>query len=453
MSSKAKSVSKIDTLTLKPSETQVVIRHMRKRKVSLFIWGPPGVAKSAITSQVATEDGEALIDIRLSQMEPTDLRGVPIPSNVNGVSELRWSAPTVLPRDINTKGTREIDAIADVFYFSNPKGDNGIHHVPKVDIKVTSLTKGATAKLVAQELDNFTVVLEDANGEAVAGKFHFTVNGLARGILMLDEFNSAAPSVQAGAYQLILDRRLGEYIVPDGVMVVAAGNRENDKGITFRMPTPIANRFVHIEMRSDFDDWQKWALLAGIEPTVIGYLSAFKDDLHNFDASSATRGFATPRSWEFTSKIISDTNTGDGVMDQIMLAMISGAIGDGVAMKFHAFRKEAADLPSTNDILNGKATELATRDVSLHYALSTSLCYALRESIQEVEKRGKTKEDMKLWMDRADNFIGFMMKNFAPEVIIMGSKTALSTFRLPLNPKVMPNFGKFVEQYKKIIIN
>lgn len=453
MSAKSKAVSKLETLTLKPSETQIVIRHMRPRKVSLFIWGPPGVAKSAITSQVATEDGEALIDIRLSQMEPTDLRGVPIPSNNNGVSELRWSAPTVLPRDINVAGTREINALAEVFYFSNPRGDNGIHHVPKVDIKVTSLTEGATARLVSNELDNFTVVLENDAGKAVEGKFHFTVKGLAKGILMLDEFNSAAPSVQAGAYQLILDRRLGEYIVPEGVMVVAAGNRENDKGITFRMPTPIANRFVHIEMRSDFDDWQKWALLAGIDPTVIGYLSAFKDDLHNFDAASATRGFATPRSWEFTSKIIDGTTSGDGVMDQIMLAMISGAIGDGVAMKFHAFRKEAADLPSTNDILNGKVSDLATRDVSLHYALSTSLCYALKESLEDVKRRGSKKEEMSLWLDRADNFIGFMMKNFAPEVIIMGSKTALSTFRLPLNPKVMTNFGKFVEQYKKIIIS
>jgi MoxR-like ATPase len=452
MSTKAKSVSKIDTLTLKPSETQIVIRHMRPRKVSLFIWGPPGVAKSAITNQVATEDGEALIDIRLSQMEPTDLRGVPIPSNENGVPSLKWSAPTALPRDIRIKSTRNLENVEEVIYFNNPLGDNGIHHVQKVDITVKSLTKGATAKIVAQAQDNFTAVLLNDAGEPVEGKLHFTIDGKAKGILMLDEFNSAAPSVQAGAYQLILDRRLGEYVVPDGVMVMAAGNRENDKGITFRMPTPIANRFVHIEMRSDFDDWQKWALLAGIDSAVVGYLSAFKDDLHNFDAASASRGFATPRSWEFTSKITADVAP-DGINDQIMLAMIAGAVGEGVAMKFHAFRKEASQLPSTDDILNGKAPQLATRDVSLHYALSTSLCYALRESLVNVERNGNKKEDKALWLQRADNFIGFMMKNFMPEVIVMGSKTALSTFKLPLNPKVMPNFGVFVEQYKKIIIN
>lgn len=452
MSNAKKSVSKIDTLTLKPSEIAVVIRHMRHRKVSLFVWGPPGVAKSAVTNQVVTEDGESLIDIRLSQMEPTDLRGVPMPTQDNGVAGLRWSAPLVLPRDINLTSTRMLEAIEQVIYFANPKGDNGIHHVQKLEIKVTSLTKGATARIVAQEADNFTVVLENDQKEAVEGKVHFTIVGKAKGILMLDEFNSAAPSVQAGAYQLILDRRLGEYIVPEGVMVMAAGNRENDKGITFRMPTPIANRFVHVEMRSDFDDWQKWALLAGVNNTVVGYLSAFKDDLHNFDAASASRGFATPRSWVFTSDLIANVAP-DGINDQVMLAMISGAIGDGVALKFHAFRKSASELPSANDILNGRATTLAAKDVSLHYALTTSLCYALRESLQDIVRRGDKADERKTWMAQADNFIGFMMKNFQPEVIIMGSKTALSVFKLPLNPKVMPNFSKFVEEYKKIIIS
>jgi hypothetical protein len=450
MSSK-KATSKIDTLTLKPSETQAVIRHMRHRKVSLFIWGPPGVAKSAITNQVATEDGESLFDIRLSQMEPTDLRGVPIPSSHNGVQELKWSAPTVLPRDINITGTREVEAINELIMFSNPIGDNGIHHVQKVEIAVTSLTKGATAKIVEQGLDNFVVVLLDANNEAVAGKVRYTVSGKARGILMLDEFNSAAPSVQAGAYQLILDRRLGEYIVPEGVMVMAAGNRENDKGITFRMPTPIANRFVHIEMRSDFDDWQKWALMAGVDATVVGFLSSFKDELHNFDAASASRGFATPRSWEFVSKIIKDVPL-DGVNDQIMLAMIAGAIGDGPALKFHPFRKSAAELPSASDILDGKAQTLATKEVSLHYALTTSLCYALKELLLDVQKNNNDAKDVKVWQQRADNFIGFMMTNFQPEVIIMGAKAALGMFKLPMNPKTMPNFNKFVNEYKKIII-
>ena len=451
MSTNKKATNKIETLTLKPSEIMVAIRHNRDRKVSLFIWGPPGVAKSAVTAQVATEENIALIDIRLSQMEPTDLRGVPMPTNDNGVAGLRWSAPLVLPRDIKLANAVNIEAIDHTIYFSNPLGDNGIHHCTKVDIQVSSLTKGAEAKIISQDLDNFTVALLNSAGEKVEGRVHYKIAGKAKGILMLDEFNSAPQSVQAGAYQLILDRRLGEYIVPEGVMVLAAGNRENDKGITFRMPSPIANRFVHLEMRSDFDDWQKWALLAGIDQTVVGYLSAFKDDLHNFDAASASRGFATPRSWEFVSREIKNVGP-DGLNDQILLALITGAVGDGVAVKFHAYRKSAAELPSANDILNGVKKDLPTKDVSLHYALTTSLCYALRESSEDLKRQGTPADKRKIWLQQADNFIGFMMKNFAPEVIIMGAKTALSVFKLNLNPKEMPNFSKFVDEYKKIII-
>ena len=79
-------------------------------------------------------------------------------------------------------------------------------------------------------------------------------------ILFLDEMNSAPPSVQAAAYQLVLNRRVGTYRLPDNVIVVAAGNREADKGVTYRMPAPLANRFVHLELRVDFDDWFQWAV-------------------------------------------------------------------------------------------------------------------------------------------------------------------------------------------------
>ena len=78
-------------------------------------------------------------------------------------------------------------------------------------------------------------------------------------IVFLDELNSAAPAVQAAAYQLILNRRVGQYHLPEGVSIVAAGNRDSDKGVTFRMPAPLANRFVHLEMRVDFEYWSMGA--------------------------------------------------------------------------------------------------------------------------------------------------------------------------------------------------
>ena len=93
------------------------------------------------------------------------------------------------------------------------------------------------------------------------------------GILFLDELNTAAPSVQASAYQLILDRRVGEYELPDGWAIVSAGNREGDRGVTYRMPAPLANRFVHFEMDVDVDDWRFWAYKIELDERIISYIT------------------------------------------------------------------------------------------------------------------------------------------------------------------------------------
>jgi MoxR-like ATPase len=122
-------------------------------------------------------------------------------------------------------------------------------------------------------------------------------------VLFLDEMNSAPPSVQAAGYQLVLNRRVGKYRLPDNVVIVAAGNRESDKGVTYRMPMPLANRFLHVEMRSDFTTWQSWAVTHDIHQDVVSFLSFSKNDLYNFDAKSSSRAFPTPRSWTFVSEL------------------------------------------------------------------------------------------------------------------------------------------------------
>ena len=102
--------------------------------------------------------------------------------------------------------------------------------------------------------------------------------------VFFDEMNSAAPAVQAAAYQLILNRRVGQYKLPDNVVIVAAGNREADKGVTYRMPAPLANRFVHVEMGVFFDDWFAWAVDNKIHQDVVGYLQFAKQDLYDFES-------------------------------------------------------------------------------------------------------------------------------------------------------------------------
>ena len=125
-------------------------------------------------------------------------------------------------------------------------------------------------------------------------------------VLFLDEMNSAPPATQAAAYQLVLNRRVGTYELPDNVVVVAAGNRDTDRGVTYRMPAPLANRFIHLTLRPDFETWQNWAVMNKVHPDVVGYVTANKVDLFNFDPKTSSQSFATPRSWSFVSELLRD---------------------------------------------------------------------------------------------------------------------------------------------------
>lgn len=446
--------SKVDTLTLKPSEVATAIRAMIPTKRAAFVWGPPGISKSATAKQVATQTGVAFVDVRLSQMDPTDLRGIPYPVIEGGVHGVKWSAPLTLPRNIDYSDVIEIDAAdSKTIKFYNPMGKNGIYYCPEPKIAVRSLTDGAEARIVSQEPDRVEIAL--FNGDAmVPGKIRIDIKGKVKALVALEEFNSAAPSVQAAAYELILDRSLGEYIVPDDVYMVAMGNRDTDKGVTFKMPTPVMNRFVHIEMSVNFDDWQRWALLSRVNPDVVGYLTAFKHQLFDFEPGSASRGFATPRSWEFVSDIL---NHNDDLPELVMLGLVSGSVGDGTGIQFIEFRKIAADLPAASDVLSGKLKKMPKKvEVALAYALTTTLCYELKERADEIKRKNGQKwassEDRQQWLKEADHFLEFMMENFQPEICIMGARAAIAIHKLPFDTQKMKHFDTFTDKYRSLIM-
>ena len=257
-------------------------------------------------------------------------------------------------------------------------------------------------------------------------------------ILFLDEMNSAAPSVQAAAYQLILNRRVGQYKLPDNVLIVAAGNRESDKGVTYRMPAPLANRFVHLEMRVDFDDWAQWATNNRIHKDVVGYCTFAKKDLYDFDPKSASRSFATPRSWSFVSELLED----DDCNDETLTDLISGAIGDGLAIKFMAHRKVASKMPKPEDILAGKVKKMDSKEISAMYSLTVSLCYELKDSCDKKDKD---------FDNKVNHFFRFIMDNFETELVVMGTKLALTQYQLPLDPDAIDCFDEFHDKYGKYI--
>ena len=258
-------------------------------------------------------------------------------------------------------------------------------------------------------------------------------------ILFLDELNSAAPATQAAAYQLILNRRVGTYKLPDGVSIVAAGNRETDKGVTYRMPSPLANRFLHLELRTDFDDWLQWATNNKVHEQVVGYLGFAKQDLYDFDPKGSSRAFATPRSWSFVSDILGD----DDLDENTVTDLVAGAVGEGLAVKFMAHRKVAKQMPKPEDILSGKVSKCEIKEISAMYSLTISLCYELQTADQK---------KVKGWDGMADNFFKFMMDNFPTELVVMGAKVALTNYNLPFDASKLQHFDKFHDKYGKYII-
>ena len=325
---------------MRASELTTTITALIEQKVPTFLWGAPGIGKSSIVKQIASEKKVGFIDLRLALMDPTDLKGIPFYDKESHTA--LWAPPAFLPKD----------------------------------------------------------------GE---------------GILFLDELNAAPPSVQASAYQLILDRQIGEYTLPDGWAVVAAGNREGDRGVTYRMPAPLANRFVHFEMEVNADDWKHWAYKKELDERIISYVSYKQEHLFTFDAKSDSKSFATPRSWEYVNSVLKSN-----LDESLLLNAISGAVGKEVAVGFLSFAKVMKRLPDIKRILSSGEGEYSD-EIDVLYALSTGLVSAVLKDetkldnllrytlelkgefavmiVQDLQRNGQTMEHSDIFKEWVKKFI------------------------------------------------
>lgn len=202
------------------------------------------------------------------------------------------------------------------------------------------------------------------------------------GILFLDELNASPPLVQAACYQLILDRKLGEYIMPPGWMVVGAGNREQDRAVVHKMPSALANRFIHLQFEVDVDTWVTWALQHQIRTEVISYIRWKQGEaLFNFDPQRNTiKAFPTPRSWHRTSIILSK-----GSPRNVEEALIAGTVGDGAAHEFFSFMNIYRKLPDPQRIIENPKTAPIPDETSVKYALCIGLAkLASKKTIEAI---------------------------------------------------------------------
>ena len=274
----------------------------------VMLWGPPGVGKSDMIRQTGQRHAAPVIDIRLSQMEPSDLRGIPFRSG----DFVEWAAPAILP-DARRHGDR--------------------------------------------------------------------------GILFLDEITSAPPSVSAAAYQLILDRRLGEYEVPDGWAIFAAGNRQGDRGVTYTMPAPLANRFSHFDVDTHLDDWVAWAYEHDIDERVIAFLRFRPELLFDFDPAHNPVAFPSPRSWEFAHRSLYKF----GDHEQLLQGTLQACVGPAAGIELTAFVNSLDKMPDLDDIVAGREVPVPT-EIDLQYAVAAALvgrAIRAQESEQAMEVTGR----------------------------------------------------------------
>ena len=191
-----------------------------------------------------------------------------------------------------------------------------------------------------------------------------------RWLINLEELPSAVPMVQAALYQLVLDRKVGEYELPEGASLIACGNRETDRSVVHRMPTPLSNRFVHLEIRVDAEDWLAWGAANGIAPEVLFFITHEPGLLHRFDPQSKDRAFPTPRSWEFASNIVKRRNGLDPAAER---ALFRGTVGEAAAVAFAAFLKVWRELPHPRAILNDPENAGIPKNASALMALCGAL--------------------------------------------------------------------------------
>ncbi|MBB6097791.1 hypothetical protein HNR42_001214 [Deinobacterium chartae] len=273
---------------------------------ALMLWGPPGVGKSTAVRAVAERHHYQLVDLRLSQLSPVDLRGLPTVDREKMAS--RWLRPIFLPSE------------EDVRYLMSEQG------------------------------------------------------GAYRGlILLLDEVNTAPVQTQAAAFQLVLDRAAGEYVLPQvegfPIFLILAGNRASDRSVVHQMPAPLMNRMGHLEVEADAESFCQYGLERGLDPRVLGFIAYGGTEKLLRLPQAAERSFPTPRTWEFVSTMIRGRPWSVELQQ-----LVATLVGEGAAHELGAFIELQARLPDLDAVLAGQIPEGMEREsVAVQWSYVTAL--------------------------------------------------------------------------------
>lgn len=155
-------------------------------------------------------------------------------------------------------------------------------------------------------------------------------------LVFLDEFNAAVTKLhQAAAYQIVLERRIGEFQFHPETVVLAAGNREEDNAIVTPLSSALCNRFAHFEMRSDVATWLKWAAANGIHENIMAFIQTYGEEV--LSATSDENSFPTPRSWAMASRVMTRVDRDD--VKRAIAACVGYAMADRFCKYLEIYRK------------------------------------------------------------------------------------------------------------------
>ena len=308
-----KKLKNITSLNASPQDVEALLKHQLEalwgaperanRVAPMMLWGAPGVGKSSLVQGLCRNLDIGFIDIRLAQMDPVDIRGLPVPRE----DAVDWLLSSLWPREPES-----------------------------------------------------------------------------RGIILFDELTAVDRSLQVAVYEMILDRRLGTlYQVPPGWLMVAAGNRGEDQAVTTTMSSALANRFCHLEVQPDLEDWMKWANANGIHPSVTGFLRFRPEAFHDM-SGDLERGWPSARSWERVSEVL-HANALEGHLLELMLG---GLVGPGAGREIAAFLEWAGQLPDARKLLmNPSGFAMPQRADQCHALCAALVHYLWHGPLESLQSR------------------------------------------------------------------
>lgn len=243
----------------------------------------------------------------------------------------------------------------------------------------------------------------------------------SKGIILLDEITSAPSDCQVAAYSVVLDRRIpnSNYVLPNGWLIVAAGNRTCDRAVVKTMSSALANRFVHFEVEANAEDWVKWAVMNEINPAVIGYINYRPTNLFKMEGQNLEQGWPSPRSWERVSNIIKLFNGNI----ELLRKVVYGLIGNNIGLEFMEFFKMSSEFDSILDVMTNDKISFELPDkADKRYAVISAVIYHLWNSEDKKETEKRINGFYKILDKMPNDFAAMMIK-----AAMMGNKKVKPT--------------------------